>query len=80
VSWEIVALREIQLHQLEPVHALHAHEVRVCPLQARRLSASVEVYAEAVLGCDAEGLLHEAHHLRVVALHEVDLEALDAAT
>ena len=61
------------------MHTLDADKIRVCPLKPRRLPASMEIDAEAVLRCNIQRLLHEAHHLGVISLHEVYLETFHAA-
>ena len=78
VSNEINIVRLLALGVLQAVHALEVHHVGPGALESRWLESSVEidhqVIARGGFGCTAV----EINHGLVVAVHKVDLEALDA--
>ena len=65
----------VVLHAVDPFKGQH---VGVFALQSGRLEGAVEVDEQPAVERRAGDLLVEAHHLLVGALHEVDLDALDA--
>jgi hypothetical protein len=57
--------------------SLAGQEVGPGPLLTRAGVGAVEVHGEVVLGGHAEHVVVEGHHLLVLAVHVVDLDALD---
>ena len=78
VVGHLIHRRLAPLHLFEPVHTLVVYHVGVCARQAGGLVCAVEVDQQAVSCCRARNIVAEAHHAAVVAVHEVDLESLDA--
>ena len=63
---------------LGAAHGLHGHQVRPGPLPAARQRAAVEVDHDLELGRVLQDVVVEADDVLLVALEEVDLDALDA--
>ena len=65
-------------HVLQTVYALVVQDVGIGAVEAVRLERAVEVEHQMIFGGGLRGLGVEVEHQLVVAVHEVDLEALHA--
>ena len=65
-------------HLLQAVHALEVEHVGIGAVEAGRLGRAVEVHHQVMPGARGGGKVEEIVDELVVAVHEVDLEALDA--
>ena len=78
VIGHVVHIRGAPFHLLQTENALEIHHVGICALKSRRLVRPMEVHEHVILGTHCGSITIPFHHLLVITVHEVHLEALHA--